>query len=60
MRMLNPRDLLRRSNRDDFAASFTSFRAEIDDPVGAFDHFKVVLDHHDGMPTIDQPLKQLE
>ena len=54
------RDLLRRSGSDDFTTSITSFRAEIDDPIGALDHVEIVLDHHEGMSAIHQALEQLQ
>ena len=33
---------------------------EIDDPVGAFNHFEIVLDHDQRMPGVDQSLEQLQ
>src|SRR5207247_10571063 len=44
----------------EFASSIARFWTEIDDPISALDHLQVVLDHHDRMSTIDQPLKQLQ
>ena len=38
------RDFLRRARRDDQPAAAARFRAEIDDVVGALDHFEIVLD----------------
>ena len=38
--------------------SSPAFRAEIDDPVGAFHHLQVVLDYDDRIPCVDQALKQ--
>src|SRR5205823_2093075 len=58
VRLLNPRDLLRRSGRDDFTAAVTGFGAEIDDPIGRFDHLQIVFDHHEGMSAIYQALEQ--
>src|SRR5882724_24460 len=57
MRLAHLRNLLRLSSRNNLAAFFSRFWAEIDDPISALDHFHVVLDHHDRMSTIDQPLK---
>ena len=45
---------------DDFTAFLARFRTEIDDPVGAFDHFEIVLDHDYRVPAIDQALKKLQ
>jgi hypothetical protein len=49
--------LLWRSDSDDIAACVSGFGAKIHNPIGTFDHFEIVLDHHDGMTAIDQPLK---
>ena len=57
VRVLDSRNLLRRSGGDDFTARITSFRAEIDDPIGALDHLQIVLDHHERMPAIHQALE---
>ena len=45
--------------RDELAAFVARFRSEIDDPIGAFDHFEIVLDHDERLPGFDQSLKQL-
>ena len=58
VRLLYLGDLLRRSGCNHFAACLSRFRTEIDDPIGALDHFQIVFDHHDRMSAIDQPLKQ--
>ncbi len=50
--------LFRRATCDQPAAFLSAFRSEIDDPVGAFHHLKVVLDHDDRIPRLDQALKQ--
>ena len=60
VRALNLRDLLRCSSGDDLAAFVAGFRSEIDDPVGAFNHFEIVLDHDERMPGVDQSLEQLQ
>src|ERR1700730_13420772 len=52
--------LLRRSSGDHFTAVITRFRAEIDNPIRAFDDFEVVLDHHDRMSATDQSLEQTQ
>jgi hypothetical protein len=57
VRIFYPGNLLRRSYSDHIAACVSCFRAKIDNPIGALDHFEIVLDHHDGMTAIDQPLK---
>ena len=44
--------------RDQLSALLATFRAEIDDPVGAFDHLEIVLDHDDRIARLDQALKQ--
>ncbi len=57
MRILGSRNLFRRSGGDDFTTRITSFRAEIDDPIGALNHLQIVLDHHERMPAIHKALK---
>ena len=57
MRILGSRNLFGRSGGDDFTARITSFRAEIDDPIGALNHLQIVLDHHERMPAIHKPLE---
>ena len=58
MRVTHLRHLFWRAARDNLPALFATFRAEIDDPVGALDHFEVVLDHHDRVARFHQALKQ--
>ena len=55
-----PRDFCRRSHRDDLPASVAALGAEIDDVVGAFDDFEIVLDDDDGMALVDQFVKRPE
>ena len=43
-----------RAGADEVSAAFAAFRAEVDDPVGGLDDFKVVLDHDDGSASIDE------
>ncbi len=57
MRAVYLRNLLRRSGGDHVAACITCFRAEIDNPIRALDHFEVMLDHNDRVSVIDKPLK---
>src|ERR1700722_2289130 len=38
-----PCNLLGRAGGDDFAALIAAFRAEVDEPVGGFDHIEIVL-----------------
>ena len=49
IRFLDARNLLGRALRDDAAAAFAAFGAEIDDPVGLFDDVEMVLDDEDGV-----------
>src|SRR6195256_4895696 len=42
-------DVFGRAPGDDFAAAVAAFGAEVDDPVGGFYHFEIVLDDHDGV-----------
>ncbi len=57
MRILGLRNLFGRSGGDDFTTRITSFRAEIDDPIGALNHLQIVLDHHERMPAIHKALE---
>ncbi len=45
---------------DDAAACFAAFGTEIDDPVGIGDHIEVVLDHHDGVARVDEPVQHAD
>jgi len=38
--------------RDDAAAAFAAFGAQVDDPVGLLDYVEVVLDDEDGVAEI--------
>ena len=50
-------DIFGGSGDDEFASSVTSFRTNIDDPVGGLDDVEVVLDHHDAVALLDEALK---
>jgi hypothetical protein len=60
VRALNLRNPLRCSNGHNLAAFIAGFGSEIDNPVGAFNHFEIVLDHNQRMPGVDQSLEQLQ
>ncbi len=57
---LTSRHFLRRSLSHDLPAASTSFRAEVNHPIGAFDHVEVVFDHDDGMARIHKTLENLQ
>src|SRR5688500_19378524 len=57
MRTLAARDVCGSSHRDDLTAAVAAFGAEIDDVIGAFDHFEIMLDDDDGMALLDQFVK---
>ena len=57
MRVLGFRNFFGRSGCHDFTTRTTSFRAEIDDPIGALNHLQIVLDHHERMPAIHKALE---
>jgi hypothetical protein len=42
---------------DELAAVFAGFGAEVEDPVGGFDDFEVVLDDEQGVAGIDEFLE---
>ena len=60
MRIRYLRDLLGRSNRDNFTTFIPRFRAKIDNPICAFDDFQIVLNHDDRMAAGDESLKKLQ
>ena len=60
VRVSDLHDLLWRSLGNNFPAVSARFGPKIDNPVGAFNHFKVVLDHDQRMAGIDQALKNLK
>jgi hypothetical protein len=57
---LLPHDLLRRPRGHDLAAAVAAFGAEVDDPVGGFDDFEIVLDDHHGVAGVDQLVQHLQ
>ena len=60
IRFFHPRDLLGRALRDDAAAAFAAFGAEVDDPVGLLDHVEVVLDDQDGVAEVGEAIQDVE
>lgn len=48
------------TGRDNLAAARSAFQADINDPVGGFNHIKIVLDHEDGVAGIDQAVQHFE
>ena len=53
-------DLLRRAAGDDVAAFGAGFGAEVDDPVGRFDHVEVVFDDDDRVAVVDEAVEHVE
>ena len=53
-------DILRRAGDDDVAAFVAGLGAHVDHPIGRFDHVEIVLDHHDRIAQIDQPIEHVE
>src|SRR5262245_20220661 len=49
-----------RADSDHAAAIVATLGAEIDDPVRRLDHVQVVLDDHDGIALLDEPIEHLE
>ena len=54
---LNLYDLFGGPHGHDLPATITSLGAEIDDVIGTFDHFHVVLDDNDGVALIHELVK---
>ena len=50
-------EFLRGTSREDLASTVTTFRAEVDDPVAALDHFEVVFDDHERVAGVGEPLE---
>src|SRR6266852_6637525 len=46
--------------RDDAAAAFATFGAQVDDPVGLFDDVEMVLDDEHGVAEINKALQDVE
>src|SRR6201994_4661886 len=57
---LGPRDLLGRPGRDDRSALLAGAGSEVDDPVGTGDDVEVVLDHHNRVPRVDEPVQLVQ
>src|SRR4051812_14943809 len=53
-------DLLGRALRHELPARVPTLRAEIDQPIGAFDHVEIVLDDEDRVPQIRQAVEHVE
>ena len=51
--------LLGGAGGDDVAAGVATLGAEVDDVVGALDHFEVVFDDNDGVSGLDEVLERL-
>ena len=49
-----------RTLRDDAAAAFAAFGAEVDDPVGLFDDVEMMLDDEDSVTERDKALEDIE
>src|SRR5207253_5566230 len=53
-------DLLRRTSSDEIAASFATFRSQIDDPIGALDHLQIVFNHDHRITRVAQLHQHLQ
>lgn len=53
-------DVLRCSDGDYFSALVTTFRSQIDDPIGGLDHIQIVFDDNDRVAAIDQLMEEME
>jgi hypothetical protein len=60
IRFLHLGNLLGRALRDDAAAAFAAFGAEVDDPVGLLDYVEVVLDDQDGVAEVGEAVQDVE
>ena len=53
-------NLLRRADGHNFAAAGAAFGAEIDNPIGRFDHVQIVLDHQHRVAGVDQVVQHFQ
>ena len=60
MRGLARRDRFRRACNNQFTTPVAALRAEIKNPIGAFDNIQMVFDNQDGVTGLDQPLKAIQ
>src|SRR5208283_4746488 len=60
IRFFTARNVFGSSLCHDAAATLTTFRSEIDNPVGLFDDIEIVLDDQDRIAEIDQALKNID
>src|SRR5882724_3496930 len=60
IRLLVARHLFRRALSDDTSALFSALRTEINNPVRIADHIQVVLDDHNCISQVGQPVQHLE
>ena len=54
MALISLHNILGRALSHDYAAAISAFRSHIDDPVGCFHHFKIMLDHNHRIALIDK------
>ena len=45
---------------DDFTPRGTAFGTEVDEVVGLCQDIQMVLNHHHGVPGLDQPMKKID
>src|SRR5262249_43012231 len=57
VRVVGSCNLFGRSCGDNFTACIPSFRAKIDNPIGALNDFPIVLDYYERMPAVYQALE---
>src|SRR5712692_6400241 len=57
MRFLNPRHCLGSALSYDLSASVSTFGSQVNDIVGALNHFQVLLDDHHGVAALDQMIE---
>ena len=55
-----PSHVSRSAGHDDLAASIATFRSEVNDPIGIFDHVEVVFDDEDGIARFDEAIEDVQ
>ena len=51
------RHLFRSALRDNLAALHAAFGAQVDHPVGGFDHVQIMFDHHHAIALFDEAVE---
>src|SRR4051812_40200274 len=53
----HPSHIFRRSGGDEISSALPAFGTEINQPVGGFNDIEIMLNDHDGVSCVDEPLQ---